>query len=429
MQPPPMRKDNAAAPQPSLIREPHLFIPDVTLGRSVRSGPGERTTRDYAGDRRRRRGRRVKFTLAGGGLLLVLLVAGAVVFVGGTRQLGDSSPTSSTTGLHGGLASPPAYDTQDESTAWWRSTDTPDPAAPGGHVEGDFDAAGSKQYNPLTGLASVDTGRLPEPTASDAAINTGRSSPLPGGGNVASTSTVPPAPITPETDSRAGPSSATDFRKEPYVSLPAPAVKDEPQSQPAAPRAKAGPQSQPAAAPQAKAEPQSQPAAAPQAKAEPQPQPAAAPQAKAEPQPKPAAKPAGPQAKPSTAQAKASPARSREIEALLAEGDAWLAEGDMAAARSAYEQAYDKGSRAAALRMAQTFDPRSMPGARKTASPAEAILWYQDAARKGDRTAKEELDNLAGWLENDAASGNQEARRVLELWRQPAEPEPEPDAY
>ncbi len=77
--------------------------------------------------------------------------------------------------------------------------------------------------------------------------------------------------------------------------------------------------------------------------------------------------------------------------------------------------------------MAQTFDPRNVGESAKTASPAEAILWYQDAARKGDRGARQELDNLATWLENDAASGNQEAQRVLELWRQPAEPEA--DAY
>ena len=120
--------------------------------------------------------------------------------------------------------------------------------------------------------------------------------------------------------------------------------------------------------------------------------------------------------------------RNREIEALLAEGDAWLEEGDLAAARSAFEQAYDRGSATAAARMAQTFDPRNVPATRKTASPAEAILWYQDAARKGDRHAKTELDDLATWLENSAASGNQEARRVLELWREPAAPAAEEPA-
>jgi TPR repeat protein len=112
--------------------------------------------------------------------------------------------------------------------------------------------------------------------------------------------------------------------------------------------------------------------------------------------------------------------RNREIDVLLSEGDALREEGDMAAARSAYEQAYDKGSAAAAVRMAETFDPRNIAADAKAASPAEAILWYQDAARKGDRHAGAELDNLATWLANSAASGNQEARRVLELWREPS---------
>ena len=126
--------------------------------------------------------------------------------------------------------------------------------------------------------------------------------------------------------------------------------------------------------------------------------------------------------------AKAVAPRNREIETLLAEGDARLEEGDVAAARFAYEQAYDRGSATAAARMAQTFDPRNVAATRKTATPAEAILWYQDAARKGDRRARAELDDLASWLENSAASGNQEARRVLELWREPAAPAAEESA-
>jgi hypothetical protein len=380
-----MYADDPPASEPSLLREPHMSIPDVTLGRPMHARSGERTTRDYAGGRRRRNGRRVKFTLAGGGLLLVLLAAGLIALMSSTRPLGDASRTSATAGLKDGSTSSlqdgsapsPAYQTQED---WWHPTTTPDTMTSGVPVESDF----GEGHNPLPGLASIDVGRMPDPIASDAIIGAGRSGPRPNSGEGASMSSGADAPIAPETV--------------------APSVGKEPQ--PAAPPASS------------KTEPASPSAAVAPTKVEPQP--------KVEPPTKPAAqvaKPAGPQAKSIPAQAKAPPVRNREIDNLLAEGDARLAEGDLEAARSAYEEAYDKGSRVAALRMAQTFDPRTAPGMRKTASPAEAILWYQDAARKGDRGAREELDNLATWLENDAASGNEEARRVLDLWRAPAEPE------
>jgi type II secretory pathway predicted ATPase ExeA len=376
-EPPPMRPDTSLASEPSLLREPHMSIPDVTLGRPTRARSGERTTRDYADGRRRRNGRRVKFTLAGGGLLLVLLAAGLIALMGSTRPLGDASRTSATAGLQSGSASP-ADQTQE---GWWQPPTTVTSRAPG---ESDFGIAGTGGHYPLPGLASVDVGRMPDPIASDAVIGAGRSDSRANSSEGASMSTGANAPIAPETVS-------PSIGKETRADEPAASTRTETASRSAA------------VAPIAPVTP---------TKVEPQPKPAAQ-----------AAKPAGPQAKSTPMQAKAPPpVRNREIDNLLAEGDARLAEGDLEAARSAYELAYDKGSRIAALRMAQTFDPRTAPGMKKSASPAEAILWYQDAARKGDRGAREELDNLATWLENDAASGSAEARRVLDLWRTPAEP-------
>ncbi len=397
--------DQPVRPEPSLIREPHMSLPDVTLGRPLRARSGERTTRDYGGDRRRRRGSRLKFTLAGAAFFLVLLVAGFLVLMGGTRQLGDASRTSLTAGLPEQLGSQPdyqpTYQPEEDSTEWWRPTIGSDSGASGARIESG-DVAGSKEHSSLPGLGAHQGGHSPEPADLSPSGNPRARETNPLGGNAASTSNIPapaaapppavapPALKTSETVSRTGSTPAQEHHEQPPANLPA-----------VAPKAESRPQ--------------------------------AMKQSGTQPQPKPAtqvAKPAGPQelgpqVKQTTGQSKATPPRSREIDNLLAEGDARLAEGDMAGARSAYEQAYDMGSRAAALRMAQTFDPRGVPGVTKTASPAEAILWYQDAARKGDRAAKEELDNLAGWLENDAASGNPEARRVLDLWRQPAEPESE----
>ena len=72
-------------------------------------------------------------------------------------------------------------------------------------------------------------------------------------------------------------------------------------------------------------------------------------------------------------------------EALLNAGDEQMANGDVQAARVAYQEAFEKGSAEAARRLAQTFDPRNVAAHSSDASPAEAILWYKDAARRGDR--------------------------------------------
>jgi hypothetical protein len=268
----------------------------------------------------------------------------------------------------------------------------PDSIAPGAAVDKDAGKAETAGQKLLPGLTSLDVERLGNPVASPSARTTGENGPS-HGVDAAAPPAASPAPSVPESMSHgdAAPApSPVDAKAVPRPGLPAPPAKGEPQWKPPAPPEKAEAQPKPAA-------PATKPAP-------------------------PAAKPSTPQTKPAAIAAKAVAPRNREIETLLAEGDAWLEEGDLGAARSAYEQAYDRGSAAAAARMAQTFDPRNVPATRKTASPAEAILWYQDAARKGDRRARAELDDLASWLENSAASGNHEARRVLDLWREPAAP-------
>jgi type II secretory pathway predicted ATPase ExeA len=117
-------------------------------------------------------------------------------------------------------------------------------------------------------------------------------------------------------------------------------------------------------------------------------------------------------------------AAKQQVNSLLSDGDEFLQQGDVAAARSAYRAASEKGSTEGAVRMAQTFDPRKVSARARSSSPREAILWYQDAARRGERRAKAELNELERWLERAAASGNVDARRTLDLWRAPPEPAP-----
>jgi TPR repeat protein len=132
------------------------------------------------------------------------------------------------------------------------------------------------------------------------------------------------------------------------------------------------------------------------------------------------AKPAAAEAVPTrSAEAKQLP-RSRQKDALLMEGDEQLLAGEVEAARATYQEAFDRGSVEAARRLAQTFDPRNVSANSTEASAAEAILWYKDAAKRGDRRARGELQGLESWLEDAAASGNSEARRVLKTWRAPS---------
>jgi TPR repeat protein len=115
------------------------------------------------------------------------------------------------------------------------------------------------------------------------------------------------------------------------------------------------------------------------------------------------------------------PSRRQQVKELLAEGDALLDAGDVETARQIYEAAFDKGSADAGVRLGRTFDPayvRELNLAPGVASPAEAVLWYQDAARRGNKSAADHLDELETWLENAASTGNGEAERILRAWRE-----------
>ncbi|MBL8660447.1 MAG: AAA family ATPase [Rhodospirillales bacterium] len=131
---------------------------------------------------------------------------------------------------------------------------------------------------------------------------------------------------------------------------------------------------------------------------------------------------AGEQATASTADA-AHNARSdknqAQFEPLLARGDEYLVTADLDMARTFYQMAYERGSAEAAVRMGWTFDPQfyKRAGINGEASPREAILWYQEALRRGDRQASQRLSALATWLQSAAASGDVEAKRILKLWQ------------
>ncbi len=108
-----------------------------------------------------------------------------------------------------------------------------------------------------------------------------------------------------------------------------------------------------------------------------------------------------------------------QFEPLLARGDEYLVTADLDMARTFYQMAYERGSAEAAVRMGWTFDPQyyKRAGVSGEASPREAILWYQEALRRGDRQASQRLSALATWLQSAAASGDVEAKRILKLWQ------------
>ena len=88
-------------------------------------------------------------------------------------------------------------------------------------------------------------------------------------------------------------------------------------------------------------------------------------------------------------------------------------------ARTFYQMAFERGSAEAAIRMGWTFDPQYFQriGLRGEASPREAILWYQEALRRGSSQASSRLSDLATWLQSAAASGDLEAQRILRMWQ------------
>ena len=71
---------------------------------------------------------------------------------------------------------------------------------------------------------------------------------------------------------------------------------------------------------------------------------------------------------------------------LLRRGDELLALGDISGARRLLERAEAAGSANAALRLAETYDPRTLPflNARGLQpDPAAALAWYRRAEARG----------------------------------------------
>jgi TPR repeat protein len=86
-----------------------------------------------------------------------------------------------------------------------------------------------------------------------------------------------------------------------------------------------------------------------------------------------------------------------ELATLMQRAKNFLAAGDIPAARLLLERAADAQEPAAALMLAQTYDP-DVVGARDVrniiAEPAKARAWYQKAAQLGSADAQRRLAQL-----------------------------------
>ena len=88
--------------EPSLVREPHLSIPEFPLGYHPLSGRVQR----------RRGGRRLKLMLAWAGVFLVVLATGLAVLFGNSHELADRARPSAIDGPVGNVSASSAYDGQ-----------------------------------------------------------------------------------------------------------------------------------------------------------------------------------------------------------------------------------------------------------------------------------------------------------------------------
>jgi hypothetical protein len=108
--PPLEPKASALAPEPPLVREPHLSIPeDILWHYPLPERPGE-WTRSYQSVQRRRGGRRLKLMLAWAGVFLVVLATGLAVLFGNSHELANRALPSAIDGPVGNVGASPAYD-------------------------------------------------------------------------------------------------------------------------------------------------------------------------------------------------------------------------------------------------------------------------------------------------------------------------------
>jgi TPR repeat protein len=94
---------------------------------------------------------------------------------------------------------------------------------------------------------------------------------------------------------------------------------------------------------------------------------------------------------------KSSAEETARAEQLLARGDAYLADGNVMGARDFYERAADIGLATAAIRMAETYDPRALQRLQALGvvpDPNQARKWYERARALGAPEATEPLSRL-----------------------------------
>jgi TPR repeat protein len=102
-------------------------------------------------------------------------------------------------------------------------------------------------------------------------------------------------------------------------------------------------------------------------------------------------------AKPPSAPGIAAEEKAR-AEQLLARGDAYLADGNVMGARDFFERAADIGLAAAALRLAETYDPGALQRLQALGvvpDPALARRWYERARELGAPEAADPLARLS----------------------------------
>jgi DnaJ-domain-containing protein 1 len=95
----------------------------------------------------------------------------------------------------------------------------------------------------------------------------------------------------------------------------------------------------------------------------------------------------------------ASPDDIAQAVRLVGQGERYRANGNIAVAREYFARAADLGLAAAALKMAETHDPRELSAANlygPKANPAEARKWYERAMALGAREAEARLRRLDG---------------------------------
>ena len=159
---PPKPRDTTPAPEPSLVKEPYLSIPEVTLGHDTLFGRVQ-----HGG-----RGRRLKLMLAWAGIfIMVVLAAGLAVLFGNPHELADRARTSAIDGSVGNVGASPAYDGRGDPPPR-RPPAPPESIAQGADPDASTPNSDGAQQTPLSPLSSPPkdaTGGVPGTLPTEAA--------------------------------------------------------------------------------------------------------------------------------------------------------------------------------------------------------------------------------------------------------------------